>query len=84
MSDTQKPFEISLSLSTGSVVHVADTDTGIVVNFINPLIAPDDPRRTCREFDNAMGRNTVIGMSEEAWEALLFAFTERFKQKTNV
>lgn len=79
--ETKEPFDMALSLSTGSVVRVADTRRGVAVEFINPLIDPTDKRSTVNMFNSEHGRHTVIPMSEEAAEALMVALIECFKSK---
>lgn len=69
-------------ISTGSVVHVMDSDKGLQLHFVNPLLAPNDPP-CAKEWDDDGGRHVLVGISEEAARHLLYLLMERLGIKNN-
>lgn len=73
-----RSFKTYLSLSTGAVVGMEDRknpEKGVVLHFVNPLLAPDD-LPNCQTWDDKHGRHTAFNLGIEACVALRQAIDE--------
>jgi len=78
----KEAYDKCMILSTGAVVRLKDhkRGNGVVLHFINPLLAPHDiPAVTT--WDNEHGKNTSVPIGDEATMALMQLLMERYHHK---